>query len=82
MKSKQTWKKVATLASKTLKSRIASKKAKELAWSALAQSNTEKETSPKVAKEAVKRLKDKLASIKEKSLAWSDLSQAKWKKKK
>lgn len=80
MNSKQTSKKIATLSSETLKSKLVSARMKRLAWSDLSQTNTNKETSTKMAKEASKTLKDKLSSAIAKKLAWSNLSQAKGKK--
>lgn len=82
MNSKQTSKKVATLASKKLKDDKSSKSTKEQAWSALSQRAKDKETSDKVAKKASKILKVQNESKAKKTLAWSNLSQAKWKKKK
>lgn len=81
MNSKQTSKKVVTLASKKLKDEKSSKSTKEQAWSALSQRAKEKETSEKVTKAASKILKTKSEPKVKKILAWSNLSQAKWKKK-
>ncbi len=82
MNTKQTSKKVATIASKKLKDKISSKSTKEQAWSSLSQRAKEKETSDKIAKKASKILKTKSEPKVKKILAWSNLSQAKWKKKK
>lgn len=81
MNSKQTSKKVASIASKKLKDKKSSESTKQQAWSALSQRSKEKETSEKVTKEASKILKTKTEPKVKKTLAWSNLSQAKWKKK-
>jgi hypothetical protein len=76
-KKEHTSNRVATEASKTLHSPSASKTAKSLAGSVLAQSHTSKDTSAKVASKAAKALNDGRTSKTTKSIAGSALTQKK-----
>ncbi len=80
MTNKKTSKKIAKLASKTLKKSNVWKNTKSVAWSDLSQTKTNKTTSKKVATKASNILKDWRTGKKSKSLAWSALSQKQKKK--
>lgn len=74
-KSDSTSKKVASSASKVLRSKTATKAEKSVAASALAQKGSDEQTSAKIAKAAAKILKSKTASKEAKSAAASALTQ-------
>ncbi|CCB63284.1 hypothetical protein RLW55_03510 [Hyphomicrobium sp. B1] len=74
-KSESTSKKVASAASKVLKSKTATKAEKAVAASALTQKGSTETTSAKVASSAAKILKSKTASKEAKSAAASALTQ-------
>ncbi|NIY94291.1 hypothetical protein [Vibrio diazotrophicus] len=76
MNTKQTSKQVASLAAETLQDPSASKIAKSLAGSALAQSSTNKQTGAELEDKASLVLKSKKYSQKTKKLAGSVLSQS------
>ncbi len=80
-KSESTSKKVASAASKVLRSKTASKAEKSVAASALTQKGSTEKTSAKVAKTASKVLRDPKASKAAKSAAASALTQKVGKKK-
>ncbi|HVZ05852.1 hypothetical protein [Hyphomicrobium sp.] len=80
-KSESTSKKVATAASKVLRSKTASKAEKSVAASALTQKGSTETTSAKVAATASKVLRDPKASKAAKSAAASALTQKVKKKK-
>jgi hypothetical protein len=74
--TKRTSKPIASQASKTLRNPKASKLAKSLAGSALAQSNTSKQTGAKMEAKAAKTAKSKNAPIATRRLAGSVMSQS------